>query len=424
MEYTAVIGANYGDEGKGRLVNYLSDPRTAVIRYSGSAQAAHTVVHEGKRHVFKHFGSGTLRGATTFLSNGFLCHPIMFMEEREKLLSLDADNEEMTLDPDLDADSIVVLPTDMIINQAQEVRRSGERHGSCGMGVRQAIERSTVEPLLIRAGELEEMCETGMIHKIMRRHLEVWCAMNGTSVEMITSLAGIKDLSRVLNKFEETVRQFCRNVNICDDFDAVDAALDWAGRWIFEGSQGLALDPGCGPLPHLTPTHVGVGGLVGFDREYRETFIPDLELMYATRPYLSRHGAGPLPGEGEWPLTVHDETNQPNDWQGTLRFAPLDFRWMHKRICDDLQWMELFREKPKLRFSLGVTCVDQVENTDFPFVSLAGDTRHGLSDFLNECGHLMEILANLGEMGRLVTCYGPETSDTHDSGVGQLVQAA
>src|SRR3954469_646850 len=90
-----VIGANFGDEGKGLLTDYYAalageegyPVRAYVIRFNGGAQAGHTVVTpgEGKRHIFSHFGSGALAGATTFLSRFFVVNPIFFRNECKAL---------------------------------------------------------------------------------------------------------------------------------------------------------------------------------------------------------------------------------------------------------------------------------------------------------------------------------------------------
>ena len=85
----AVIGANAGDEGKGNIVSYLVSQveNPLVIRFNGGAQAGHTVVSpEGVRHVFSHFGSGTLAGAPTYLSKYFVVNPILFNREYDVLL--------------------------------------------------------------------------------------------------------------------------------------------------------------------------------------------------------------------------------------------------------------------------------------------------------------------------------------------------
>ena len=87
---TIVIGLGFGDEGKGQFVNNLIEPDYAddylVVRYNGGAQAGHTVEYNGMRHVFSHFGSGTLKGAWTYLTDAFICNPNVFIVERQELL--------------------------------------------------------------------------------------------------------------------------------------------------------------------------------------------------------------------------------------------------------------------------------------------------------------------------------------------------
>ena len=85
-----VIGANWGDEGKGLMTDYFSQkPNTIVVCSNGGAQRGHTVVTlDSIRHVFRHFGSGTFNGASTYLSEDFICNPIIFRQEYEELKTL------------------------------------------------------------------------------------------------------------------------------------------------------------------------------------------------------------------------------------------------------------------------------------------------------------------------------------------------
>ena len=80
MRARVVIGSNFGDEGKGLTVDYLCHQGAGVVvRFNGGAQAGHTVCLDRLRHVFSHFGSGTLRGVPTYLSQFFIVNPIMFV---------------------------------------------------------------------------------------------------------------------------------------------------------------------------------------------------------------------------------------------------------------------------------------------------------------------------------------------------------
>jgi adenylosuccinate synthase len=90
MRARVVIGANFGDEGKGLLTDYLcAQGAGMVVRFNGGANAGHTVVTpDGKRHVFSHFGSGSFCDVPTFLSPYFVCNPVLFFHELETLHKL------------------------------------------------------------------------------------------------------------------------------------------------------------------------------------------------------------------------------------------------------------------------------------------------------------------------------------------------
>ena len=125
-----VIGAQFGDEGKGQAV--AGEAAAAggdgiVVRYNGGAQAGHTVVTpDGRRHVFSHVGSGAFSGAATFLSRWFVSHPMLFLKEQAALAALGV-NPVVLIDPA----SPVTTPYDMLINQIVEQARGDGRHGSC-----------------------------------------------------------------------------------------------------------------------------------------------------------------------------------------------------------------------------------------------------------------------------------------------------
>jgi adenylosuccinate synthase len=94
-----VIGANFGDEGKGLLTDYYASKlpmefgySRCVVRYNGGAQAGHTVVTPDKRHIFSHFGSGSLTGAATFLARDFIVNPRFFLNERAALSNYGTDS--------------------------------------------------------------------------------------------------------------------------------------------------------------------------------------------------------------------------------------------------------------------------------------------------------------------------------------------
>ena len=111
-----------------------------VVRFNGGAQAGHTVVTpEGRRHVFSHIGSGTFAGAATFLSRFFVSHPLLFLKEWE-VLAAQGVRPVVYVDPD----SPVTTPYDMMINQIIEQEQGAARHGSCGLGFGETLERNLI----------------------------------------------------------------------------------------------------------------------------------------------------------------------------------------------------------------------------------------------------------------------------------------
>ncbi len=305
-----VIGASFGDEGKGIVTDYLSSQGAGVVvRFNGGAQAGHTVLTpDGERHVFHHFGSGSLLEVPTFLSQFFVCNPILFFDELKQL-------QHLGFRPQVFAhpDCLITTFMDMLINQQLEQSRGNNRHGSCGVGFHETINRSKVKELKITMGDLWNGSPR------LEQQLS----------EICTKYAKFrigKELHEpdVIPMFMECCKQFAEYV--------APAGIGQCQEPVFEGAQGLLLDQNNKEFfPHLTHSNTGMKNVEvlceqgGFDHK---------EIYYVSRTYLTRHGAGPLPGEDD-ELSYPDETNQPNPFQGSLRFAKLDTESLLKRCQED-----------------------------------------------------------------------------------------
>lgn len=142
-----VIGANFGDEGKGLMTDCfcskLSKNGSVLnIRFNGGAQAGHTVVVPAygnpKRHVFSHFGAGSfVRNTDTYLSGDFILNPMLFCKELDNL------RREWWLQPKvyINHNCKITTPYDMLVNQIVERARGDQRHGSCGIGINETVLR-------------------------------------------------------------------------------------------------------------------------------------------------------------------------------------------------------------------------------------------------------------------------------------------
>ena len=348
MVARAVIGSNFGDEGKGLMTDYLVDKHQSdlVVRFNGGAQAGHTVVTPtGKRHVFSHFGSGTFAGAKTLLSRFFLVNPMIFVIEWNEF-------KRKNIEVLIDRYAPVSTPYDMLMNQLLERKRGGARHGSCGLGINESIERGKRieqgnQVFNIVAKDLENIRTlTAKLKKIRYEWVPRRCHELGLEIdETFNSDA-------VLENYLKNVKFMMNRVKLVNDVEIIKAAENP----VFEGAQGLLLDQDHEYFPHVTRSSTGIRNILVLAGESK---IKEIEVYYMTRTYLTRHGAGPLerelsaaPFEG-----IKDETNIVNEWQGSLRFAYLDLDLLHTTIIADLSTNYT---QIKIRPRLGITCLDQI----------------------------------------------------------------
>ncbi len=356
MTVKVIIGANLGDEGKGNMTDYFSRlhrPAT-VVRFNGGAQAGHTVVVNsgGPRHVFHHLGAGTFAGAETHLEKEFIFNPIMLMQE---LRSFPANGSPLiTVHPMC----YVTTPWDMYLNQAVERRREkiGEvRHGSCGVGINETIERSLTFggwsddgrlELPLRVDHLLDESKTRYLcSEIVARWVPFRASALQLSVFEHTDAVQWAKQPHVMERFIADCRDAMSKVNVSSKLPS--------GPLVYEGAQGLMLDQKAPGFPHLTRSNTGLDNVV---ESLGVRASDDVEVVYVTRAYLTRHGAGPLNNTFDPLPSMIDATNIRNEWQGSLRYAALNIDTLAARIAAD------FAKVPnkKWRKSVAVTCVDQI----------------------------------------------------------------
>lgn len=383
-----VIGANYGDEGKGLVTDFLASEtdKPVVIRHNSSAQAGHTVVTpDGHRHVFHHIGSGAFNGASTFLSQFFVAHPMLLNEELTAL-------ETLGVTPTLYVDprTVVAVPYDVLINQLAEEARGGERHGSCGIGFGEAVERSLRPRFTIT---VRDFAEPEWVFDRLRAIRDGWVPRRLRTLglmipedrrEMFTGDA-------ILWRWMEDMAAFRARTVMVEPGELPPGAP------IFEGAQGLLLDEDSADFPHVTRSKTGLANVV---RTAQEAGIDTLDVTYVTRAYLTRHGAGPLANElPETPKGVEDATNQPNAFQGSLRFAWLDLDSFAQRIRED---MGIHAQGITVNASIAVTCLDQLSEITY---IVRGEARVG------DAAQFLEDIEALTELPVALTSHGPARSD-------------
>jgi len=345
-----VIGAGIGDEGKGHFVDYLvaKTKNPVVVRFNGGAQAGHTVVTpDGKRHIFHHFGSGSLVGAETYLSEYFVVNPIIFGSEAKDLNKLDA-----FIWPLIDRKCIITTPYDMLINQIVEIFRGGNCHGSCGLGVNETITRNEHTDFKFIFKDLYTSHDIKGILDYIQKY---W-------VPYRLQQLGVTHIREDLADFltDEVIKlNFLKDLNFLVNHSRI-TNIDYlqGKKIIFEGAQGLMLDEDHPNFPYVTRSKTGLDNVI---KICDQLGIEALQVYYLTRSYATRHGAGPLLHEtNEKPYkNIIDKTNITNDWQGSLRFGLLDINLLTKNIKKDY---DRFRDSYDMSRSLVLNCFDHIDN--------------------------------------------------------------
>ena len=319
-----VIGCSYGDEGKGLAAAYSAGDEgknCLNVLINGGAQRGHTVeTQDGKRHVFHHFGSAALKGALSCADEDFIVNPLLYCQESDRL------QEQFGFLPKLavSAKCRVSTPWDMMLGQIIEENRGGARHGSCGCGIQETRLRYRNTDWALRWGEMSGLSESEfaqycrrVVGEYLPKRLEELGMTIPAPWQSILEDEGIRDHAWLdLQTMKRCTQTYA----------------DWAGmakRWpliVFEAGQGLALDENnMEDFPHLTPS--STTSLASAARIAALPGETDAEILYVTRSYLTRHGAGPLPTECRKedinPL-MEDKTNVPNPHQQALRYGIFD----------------------------------------------------------------------------------------------------
>lgn len=334
MVIKVVIGANFGDEGKGLMTDYfchqstLRGEKTLVVLHNGGAQRGHTVVTpDGNRHVFHHFGSGTLVGSDTYLSEEFVLNPMIFRQEWEELESMKAIPKVY-----VNHTCRVTTPFDMILNQIIEESRDNARHGSCGMGIHETMIRDVCNyPIEMWFDSSDEAKRYYL--KEIRNYLSERLLDFGIN-KIPDNWKEIVNSDLLIENFISELNFMGRNISI-----RFDRFIEYYDCVVFENGQGLLLDQNNKEyFPHLTPSNTGLKNPLKIISNMHCN--PDVEVCYVTRTYLTRHGAGRLDGEcdkKEINPDMQDLTNVPNPHQGTLRYAKLIEKSLEERILKDFE---------------------------------------------------------------------------------------
>jgi adenylosuccinate synthase len=276
-----VVGAQWGDEGKGKIVDVLSERFSAVARYAGGHNAGHTVIIGGQRFVLQLVPCGVLRpGCKGVIGNGVVLDPIAFLKEVARLRELG-----VCVDGNLFISNRaqVILPYHRMIELAAESAPGRKKIGTTSRGIGPAYEDK-----MARSGlRIVDLLNPALL----RTHIEAAC---GEKNSIALALFGTDPLDPVKMYDEyveaaERIRPFA-----ADTGRLLNAVLAQGGSIMFEGAQGTMLDIDHGTYPFVTSSSATAGGActgTGVGPTAIGTVIS------VTKAYVTRVGEGPFPSE-------------------------------------------------------------------------------------------------------------------------------
>jgi adenylosuccinate synthase len=281
MANVAVIGAQWGDEGKGKIVDWLSNRADVVVRFQGGHNAGHTLVINGTEYRLSLLPSGVVRpGKLSIIGNGVVVDPWALIKEIEAIR-----RKGVAVTPDslrLADNAALILPSHAAIDRAREEARGANRIGTTGRGIGPAYE-DRVGRRAIRVCDLADPAALAQkLDELLLHHNALLRGLGAAEVEGKPVLDALLEVApKVLPYADQTWR-------------LLDEAKRMGRRILFEGAQGVMLDVDHGTYPFVTSSHThpgeaaagaGIGpGAVGY-------------VLGITKAYTTRVGSGPFPTE-------------------------------------------------------------------------------------------------------------------------------
>jgi adenylosuccinate synthase len=426
MKAYIVAGLCFGDEGKGSMIDYLVRRHKArlVIRYNGGSQAAHNVVTDtGEHHTFSQFGSGTLAGAGTHLSEYMLVEPFALMKEAEVLM---VKGFSVYSKISISDRCVVITPFHWKANQIREIFRGKNRHGSVGRGVGEA-RADEISGLALRIGDLDRrsICLEKLEAIKQRKLAELLSIRENCHTEpTIVNLS----LSRLYDeiKNENIIELFARYQLFCAAFRPQHFLLDRYATVVFEGAQGVLLDESIGFPPYNTWTDTTFKNALSICNQLGAYSI---EKIGVTRSYFTRHGPGPFPTEIDKnnklaPVYLNmEEHNKPNLFMGDFRVGYFDvplFSYAVSRSQPDvIAVTHLDREKEKI--GVGYTPpIDMVQPSDLDLTKVLSQAQPEY--FIAKDFDLLRWIERIAPVR--YRSYGPRPSDKWEKLIKTSVKSA
>lgn len=274
-----LLGLQWGDEGKGKVVDVLTPDYDVVARFQGGPNAGHTLEFEGQKYVLRSIPSGIFQGGkVNIIGNGVVLAPDLFMNEAKELEKSGHPLKDRLL---ISKKAHLIMPTHRLLDAAQEALKGKNKVGTTGKGIGPTY-TDKVSRNGLRVGDiLEDFEEKYQAHKA--RHEQMLKALNYTDY----------DLAETEQKWMEGI-DYLRQFSLVDSEHEVNRLIYEGKSILCEGAQGTMLDVDFGSYPYVTSSNtVCAGACIGLG------IAPNkIGNVYGImKAYCTRVGSGPFPTE-------------------------------------------------------------------------------------------------------------------------------
>ena len=336
MKTLAIIGAQWGDEGKGKITDLLSEKCDVVVRYQGGNNAGHTIIVDGKKIVLHLIPSGILHPhCTSVIGHGVVFDPEAFHTE---LIKVQGTGIKITHDNLKISENVTIITNYNKILDAARESQGKVKIGTTGKGIGPAYE----DKIARRAIKLKDLFNLEKLKIKLAQNLEEKEALFKHHYDV--AFPSIEQEAKRLYDWGQFVAPFA-----CDTFSYLDQAVLSAKKILFEGAQGILLDIDYGTYPYVTSSSTALGGV------YTGAGIPEShvnEVLGITKAYTTRVGEGPFPTE------LLDKTGEEIQIKGH-EFGATTGR---KRRCG---WLDL----PLLKYSVKASNLTSIALTKVDILS-------------------------------------------------------
>ncbi len=283
MPAIVIVGAQWGDEGKGKIVDLLAQDSDLVCRYNGGPNAGHTIVADGETFKLRHMPSGILRGKECVIGAGCVVDPAVFVEELDDLESRGVSTAGLHLS----TNAHVVMPWHVAIDQGGERRLGKLKIGTTKRGI-----GPTYADKAFRLGiRIQDLFDP----KILRQKLEVALAEKNVWLERVygSPPLELEALAEQSERHAQRLRPYITDTSLL-----VDRALRDGKAVLLEGAHATLLDLDHGTYPFVTSSSTVAGGAatgIGIGPNRID------EVIGVAKAYVTRVGEGPFPTEIDGP---------------------------------------------------------------------------------------------------------------------------